>query len=209
MCWITIRSFLVWVLVRDRWNILVKVNGPLWFDVVLVVNSINMSQSQGLSYYFVDYVIKGYTGQDHIQVVSVVHKLNQLLKKKTPPWTKCSSIVIMQHAFTPKSLSHFNSTIRKYILNLKPSDGLFYQIKNCLRHILYTFIICEHVHEVICRKQQWCWRGVGHIKGIMVSGWDYRYNGSDTVCSTVSVDHKLQYIQIKKFSWSTHEIKLI
>ena len=43
-----------------------------------------MSQSQGFSDYFVDYIIKGYTGQDHIQVGSIVHKLKQILKDQNP-----------------------------------------------------------------------------------------------------------------------------
>ena len=42
---------------------------------------------------------------------------------------------------------------------------------------------------------------------IMVSGWDYRDNSSDTVCITVAMNQLPQYIQIKTFRWSTHEIK--
>ena len=42
--------------------------------------SIDGSQSQVFCCYFVDYVIKGYSVQDHIQVGSIVQKIRNILK---------------------------------------------------------------------------------------------------------------------------------
>ena len=47
-------------------------------------------QSHGFRYYFVDYVIKGYSGQDHIQVGAVDKKIKALLKENNPSAKKIS-----------------------------------------------------------------------------------------------------------------------
>ena len=42
------------------------------------------SQPQGFCYYFVEYVIKGYSGYDHIQGGAYVQKMKHILKETTP-----------------------------------------------------------------------------------------------------------------------------
>ena len=42
------------------------------------------SQPQGFCYYFVEYVIKGYSGYDHIQGGANVQKMKHILKETTP-----------------------------------------------------------------------------------------------------------------------------
>ena len=46
--------------------------------------SSDVSHSQVFNYSFVDFVIKGYYGQDNIQLDAIYQKLNQIVKETNP-----------------------------------------------------------------------------------------------------------------------------
>ena len=51
----------------------------VWWDY-----SSDGSQSRLFFCYFIDYIIKGYSGQDHIQVGDIFQKMKQVLKETNP-----------------------------------------------------------------------------------------------------------------------------